>query len=128
MAKKKIGITRNEAILLYGTIRDIKNGALSREALVKYVMFRVKLKSLFEEFEKVRQEISEQTKPEGWKEGDSYAEWDERFRSSIEAWLKEPSGIEAAVFTQDECIDLIASNPDLPGTASDQIVSLLCKQ
>ena len=58
-------ITRNEAVSLFMLIRDIKNGSLSREALVKYVMLRVKLKALYDEYERVRQEISEQTKPEG---------------------------------------------------------------
>ena len=48
-------IKKENAINLFGLIRDIKNSNLSREALVKYIMLRVKLKSLFEEFEKARE-------------------------------------------------------------------------
>ena len=111
------------AINLYGLIRDIKNSNLSREALVKYIMLRVKLKSLFEEFEKVRTEIAEQTKPDGWKEGDSMKEWDEAFRPVMQKWLSEEVDIQTKIFNQDECADLISSNPDLSGSAIDLIVS-----
>ena len=62
-------------------IREARNGKLSREALVKYVMLRVKMKSLFDEYEKVRQEISEQTKPDDWQEGDSSERWDKAFQT-----------------------------------------------
>ena len=116
------------AINLYGLIRDIKNSNLSREALVKYIMLRVKLKSLFEEFEKVRTEIAEQTKPDGWKEGDSMKEWDEAFRPVMQKWLSEEVDIQTKIFNQDECADLISSNPDLSGSAIDLIVSGLLKE
>ena len=116
------------AINLYGLIRDIKNSNLSREALVKYIMLRVKLKSLFEQFEKVRTEIAEQTKPDGWKEGDSVKEWDEAFRPVMQKWLSEEVDIQTKIFNQEECADLISSNPDLSGSAIDLIVSGLLKE
>ena len=48
--------------------------------LVKYIMLRVKLKSLFEDYPKnAREEISEQVKPTDWKESDGMKEWDEKF-------------------------------------------------
>ena len=117
MIKKEI------AINLFGLIRDIKNSNLSREALVKYIMLRVKLKSLLDEFEKAREEISEQVKPSDWKEGDSMTKWDEAFRPVMQKWLVEEIELETKIFNQEECADLISSNPDLSGSAIDLIVS-----
>ena len=119
---------RENAVNLYGLIRDIKNSNLSREVLVKYIMLRVKLKSLFEEFEKAREEISEQVKPANWKEGDSVKEWDEAFRPVMQKWLSEEIELETKIFSQEECADLISSNPDLSGSAIDLIVSGLLKE
>ena len=119
---------KENAINLFVLIRDIKNSNLSREALVKYIMLRVKLKSLFEEFEKAREEISEQVKPSGWKEGDSMKEWDEKFRPVMQKWLSEEVDIDTKIFNQEECADLISSNPDLSGSAIDLIVSGLLKE
>ena len=118
---------RENAVNLYGLIRDIKNSNLSREALIKYIMLRVKLKSLFDEFEKAREEISEQVKPTDWKEGDSMTKWDEAFRPVMQKWLSEEIDIETKIFNQEECADLISSNPDLSGSAIDLIVSELLK-
>ena len=125
--EKTTTITRNEAVSLFMLIRDIKNNNLSREALVKYVMLRVKLKNLYDEYEKVRIEISEQTKPEGWQEGDSQDEWNEAFRPVMEAWLAEPANIDTKIFTEDDCADLIMSNPDKTGTFVDVVMEYLKK-
>ena len=121
-------IKKENAINLFILIRDIKNSNLSREALVKYIMLRVKLKSLFEKFEKAREEISEQVKPANWKEGDSTKEWDEAFRPVMQKWLAEEVDIETRIFTQEECADLISSNPDLSGSAVDLIISGLLNE
>ena len=116
-------IKKELAINLFGLIRDIKNSNLSREALVKYIMLRVKLKSLFDEFGKAREEISEQVKPTGWKESDGMKEWDEKFRPVMQKWLSEDVDIDTKIFSQEECADLISSNPDLSGSVIDLIVS-----
>ncbi len=116
-------IKKEVAINLFGLIRDIKNSNLSREALVKYIMLRVKLKSLFEEFEKAREEISEQVKPTDFKSPDDIEVWDEAFRPVMQKWLVEETEIETKIFNQEECADLISSNPDLSGSAIDLIVS-----
>ncbi len=116
-------LVKENAINLYGLIRDIKNSNLSREALVKYIMLRVKLKSLFDDYEKAREEISEQVKPTGWKESDGMKEWDEAFRPVMQKWLVEEVDIQTKIFSQDECADLISSNPDLSGSIIDVIVS-----
>ena len=120
-------IKRENAVNLYGLLRDIKNSNLSREALVKYIMLRVKLKSLFDDYEKAREEISEQVKPSGWKEGDNMKEWDEKFRPVMQKWLVEETDIDTKIFSQEECADLISSNPDLSGSIIDVIVSELLK-
>ena len=120
-------MTRNEAVSLFMLIRDIKNGNLSRDALVKYVMLRVKLKALYDEYERVRQEISEQTKPEGWQEGDAQDEWNEAFRPVMEAWLNEPADVETKIFSESDCADLILSNPDKNGTFVDVVMEYLKK-
>ena len=117
--------TRNELVSLFMLIRETKNSNLSRPALVKYVMLRVKLKGLYDEYEKVRQEISEQTKPEGWKEGDSPDEWNEAFRPVLEAWLNEPADIDTKIFTEEDCADFIMSNPDQTGTFVDVVMEYL---
>lgn len=120
-------VTKNEVVSLYMLIRDTKNSNISRAALIKYVMLRVKLKSLFDEYEKTRQEISEQTKPEGWKEGDSVDAWNEAFRPIMEAWLNEPAGIDTKIFTEEDCADFIMSNPNQPGTFVDLVMEYFKK-
>lgn len=127
MATKKMKVkeataTKNELVSLFMLIRETKNSNLSRAALVKYVMLRVKLKGLYDEYEKVRQEISEQTKPEGWKEGDSPDEWNEAFRPVLEEWLKESAEIDTKIFSEEDCADFIMSNPDQPGTFVDVVM------
>lgn len=121
-------IKREIAINLFDLIRDIKNSNLSREALVKYIMLRVKLKSLFDEFEKAREEISEQVKPAKWKESDGMEEWDEKYRPVMQKWLSEDVDIDTKIFSQEECADLISSNPDLSGSVIDLIVSGLLNE
>lgn len=121
-------VTRNEIVSLFMLIRECKNGNLKRDALVQYVMLRVKMKSLFDEYEKVRQEISEQTKPDGWQEGDSQDEWNEAFKPVMEAWLNEPAGIDTKIFTEEDCADFIMSNADKGGTFIDVVTEYFLKK
>ena len=74
-------------------------------------------------FEKAREEISEQVKPTDWKESDGMEVWDEAFRPVMQKWLSEEVDIQTKIFNQEECADLISSNPDLGGSAIDLIVS-----
>lgn len=120
-------VTRNEIVSLFMLIRECKNSNLKRDALVQYVMLRVKMKSLFDEYEKVRQEISEQTKPDGWQEGDSLDAWNEAFKPVMEAWLNEPAGIDTKIFTEEDCADFIMSNPNQPGTFVDLVMEYFKK-
>ena len=116
-------MTREKAINIFGVIRDIKNSELSREALINYIMLRIKLKALFDDFEKAREEISEQVKPIDWKQSDGMSEWDANFKPVMQKWLAEEVDIQTKIFSQEECADLISSNPDLSGSAIDVIVS-----
>ena len=118
-------LNRGDIINLFELIRDIKNSNLQREALIKYVMLRVKMKGVTDEFITVRQEISEQTKPENWKEGDSTEKWDEAFRPVMQKWLDEEVDIDTKIFTEEDCIDLITSNPDKSGVFSDAILEYM---
>ena len=120
-AMEVISTTRNEIVSLFLMIREARNGKFSREALVKYVMLRVKMKSLLDEYEKVRQEISEQTKPDDWKDGDSSERWDKAFRPVMEKWLNEPANIDTRIFSDEDCADFILSNPDKDGTYIDTL-------
>jgi hypothetical protein len=133
MATKKLTpkmekeVTRNEIVSLFMLIRECKNSNLKRDALVQYVMLRVKMKGLYDEYEKARLEISEQTKPEGWQEGDSQDEWNEAFKPVMEAWLNEPAGIDTKIFTEEDCADFIMSNPNQPGTFVDLVMEYFKK-
>lgn len=128
MAKKELkGLSRGEAVSLYSAIRDIKSGNLDKEAMVAYVLLRVKLKGIHDDFEKARAEISEQTKPEGWKEGDPVTEWNKSFSEIMQKWLDEKTDIDAKILSTDSCISLITSNPDLPGSIGDVIMTFMNK-
>jgi len=128
MAKKELKVlSRGEVVSLYSAIRDIKSGNLDKEEMVAYVLLRVKLKSIHDDFEKARAEISEQTKPAGWKEGDSVTDWNKSFSEILQKWLDEKTDIEAKILSTDGCISLITSNPDLPGSIGDVIMMFLNK-
>ena len=131
MATKKIneqtGLTRNECINLYSVIRDIKSGGLSKDGLTAYIMLRIKLKDVVEQFEKVRTEIAEQTKPDGWKEGDSTEEWDKAFVPVMDKWLREKTEINSHVLEMDDCIALVNANTEMAGRQIDIIVEYLKK-
>lgn len=121
-------MTKGEAIDFYDAIMKLKNGELNKEASVKYVLLRIKLKNLFDEFEKAKIEASDQTKPEGWKEGDSLEEWNKRFQPVIKAWLNEETDIDTHIFNISECDDFSSSNPEITGMKKDIILQNLLKQ
>ena len=108
-----------EVVNLYNMIKDFKSGKMDKELLIAFIMLRLKLKEIFEEFEKVRTEIAEQTKPEGLKEGDDTSAWDEVFRPAMEAWLlTDVEGIDTKIFTIDQFAEFVTIN-DLTGIQQD---------
>lgn len=134
MATKKLngqepltGLTRNECINLYYAIRDIKSGGMSKDGLIAYIMLRLKLKDVAEQFNTVRQEVAEQTKPEGWQEGDNTEEWDKAFAPVMNAWLQEATEIDSHVLAIEDCAALMQANPDMNGGQGDIVVESLMK-
>lgn len=130
MATKKLeqtGLTRNECVNLYSVIRDIKSNGLSKDGLISYIMLRLKLKDVVEQFEKVRTEIAEQTKPDGWKEGDSTEEWDKSFAPVMDKWLQEKTDIESNTLSMDDCAAIVSANSELVGRQIDVIVEYMKK-
>jgi len=124
---EQTGLTRNECVNLYSVIRDIKSNGLSKDGLIAYIMLRLKLKDAVEQFEKVRTEIAEQTKPDDWKEGNSTKEWDEAFVPVMDKWLSEKTDINSHVLDMDDCIALVNANPEMVGRQIDVIVEYLKK-
>ena len=113
-------MTRKNAVELYSVLRELKNGSINKEALVAFILMRMKLKSVFDEFEKARVEISEQTKPEN---GDT-VEWNAAFQPVIEKWLSEEVDIKTNVLSASDLVDIISRN-DLTGGIQDFLFETL---
>lgn len=131
--KKDKGLTNNEAIGLYNMIREMKSGNLSREAQVKYIPLRVKLKDIVSDFEKLREEASSQTKPEGFDEMEGREKetaqriWNEAVNPVLQEFLDTPCEFDTKIFTLDDAIDLLSSNPDVSGAVGDFVVQYFVK-
>lgn len=119
-------MTKAEAINLYAGIAPFKNGEMSRETLYKLIMSRIKMKEVNTEFEEVKNEFMEQTKPKGIKEGDSTEEWNNAYQPLILKWLNEEVDI-PPVFTIDEALDYIEENK-VHGVLQDEIISKMAIQ
>ena len=119
-----INMKRKDAVELYSLLRELRNGGMSKESLTAYILMRIKLKSIFDEFEKARQEISEQTKPDDWKDGDASAKWNEAFQPVIEKWLSEEVDIKTNVLSASDLVDIISKN-DLTGGIQDFLFETL---
>ena len=124
--KNKEVQTRGDMLILYQTIKNVKSGSLTKDSMLKYIKFRLSLIDVATEFDKMREEISNQTKPNDWKEGDSIQEWDKKFQEIMNNLSIEPYELNTHIFTEDECIDLIMSNPELTGGVQDMIMYKLC--
>lgn len=120
-------LTKGDAVAIYTAIREIKCAGLAKEVMTAYIMLRLKLKSVQDEFEQARVEISEQTKPNGWQEGDSTEKWDSAYRPVISEYLSQECDVETKILSLDDAIALVAANPEMPGSVGDLIVELLVK-
>lgn len=56
-------MTRNDVINLFTIIKDVSASELDKDTLIKFILLRVKLKDISLEFDKIRQEVADQTKP-----------------------------------------------------------------
>lgn len=114
-----------EALNLYGGIKEFKNGDMDKETLYPFIKLRMKMNKLAEEFESVKEEFMNQTKPDGFKEGDDVTEWNSAYQPLIFKWLNEEFEVEP-VFTFEEAVDYCVYN-DAVGSLQDEIIKLLSK-
>ena len=120
-------MTRKQAIELYTILRELKNGSMSKEGMSVFILMRLKLKVIFDEFETIKIDISKETKPEDFKEGDDITEWNNRFQSTLGKWLNEDiENIETNILSNDDFMELITKN-DLVGWMQDTLFENLIK-
>ena len=117
-------MTRKQAVEIYSLLRELKSGGMNKEALTAFILMRMKLKAVFDSFESARQEISEQTKPDGWEAGDDQTEWNAAFQPIMEKWLDEDTDIDTHVLTASDFVDLI-SKADMAGGIQDYLFETL---
>ena len=112
---------RKDAVELYSVLKDLRNGAMSKEGMTDYILMRLKLKKVYDEFEQARIEISEQTRQDG------IDKWNEAFTPIMERWLSEETElIETKVLSQSDFVELVSKN-DLIGIIEDNLYTLLIK-
>ena len=120
-------MTRKQAVELYSVLKDLRNGAMSKEGMSAFILMRLKLKVIFDEFETIKIDISKETKPEDFKEGDDITEWNNRFQSTLGKWLNEDiENIETNILSNDDFMELITKN-DLVGWMQDTLFEKLTK-
>ena len=120
-------MTRKNAVELYTILRELKNGSMSKEKLTSFILMRLKLKTIFDEFENTKVEISKDTKPEDFKEGDDLTEWNTIFQSAINEWLNEEiETIDTHILSNEDLIELVNKN-DLVGWMQDKLFEKLIK-
>ena len=114
-------MTKRQAVELYSVLKDLRNGAMSKEGMTEYILMRLKLKKVYDEFEQARLDISEQTRQDG------IDEWNEAFMPIMERWLSEETEqIETKVLSQSDFVELVSKN-DLIGIIEDNLYTLLIK-
>ena len=114
-------MTKKQAVEIYATIKDFRSGAMSKEGLTEYILLRLKLKKIFDEFETARQEISEQTRQ------DDTDEWSKAFTPIMEKWLAEEiEPLETAVLSQSDFVEMVTKN-DILGIIVDTLYPILVK-
>ena len=114
-------MTRKQAVELYSVLKDMRNGNMSKDGMTEYILMRLKLKKVFDEFNQARIEISEQTRQDG------IDAWNEAFTPVMECWLSEVTEpIETAVLSQGDFIELVIKN-DLTGIIEDNLYNKLVK-
>ena len=115
-------MTRKQAVELYSLLKELKSGAMSKDGLTNYILMRIKLKKVFDEFETARIEVSEQTRM------DDIDDWNKAFIPVMDKWLSEETeAVETAVLSQDDFIEMVTKN-DLIGIIVDTLYLQLVKQ
>ena len=118
---------KKQAVELYAILRELKNGSMSKEGITAFILMRLKLKVVFDEFETIKIDISKETKPEDFKEGDDVTEWNTIFQSAINEWLNEEiETIDTHILSNEDLIELVNKN-DLVGWMQDKLFEKLIK-
>lgn len=127
--KKVIKYPRRTLVNLYLSLLEFKNGGIDKEAFIKLILLRVKLKDIYDGFETIRKEVVDQTKPEDWKEGQDTKEWDKKYSSVIEAYLDEEIelGSDLKILTLEECADFLLHNTTVNSVHGDAVTKYLVK-
>lgn len=119
---------RREVIDLYSVLKELKSASISKEGLVELILMRVKLRKIFDEFEKTRVDISEQTKPENFKDGDNPKNWEKAFKPVMDKWLEEDiEEIDTKVLTPIDFSEIVIIN-DLIGSVQDYLFIKIVKE
>ena len=105
-------MTRNDVINLFTIIKDISASELDKDTLIKFILLRIKLKDISLEFDKIRQEVADQTKPKDWKEGDDMSEWNSKFQPILIEWLKEKVNLDVKILSEEDLAILLKENKD----------------
>ena len=120
-------MTKRQAVELYAILRELKNGSMSKEGASSFILMRLKLKPIFDEFESAKIDISKDTKPEDFKEGDDTSEWNTIFQSTINNWLNEEiEDVDTNVLSKEDFVELVSKN-DLVGWMQDNLFEKLIK-
>ena len=110
-------MTKEKIIGLFLAIQNAKNSKLKRETLISYMMLRLELKKLYDEYKLAREEIFEQVGND-----------ESKFQPIMQEWLSQGVNLDTKIFNKEECADLISSNPEMSGSIIDVIVSVLLNE
>ena len=112
---------RQDAVELYIVLKDLRSGSMTKEGLTEYIMMRLKLKKVYDDFEQARIEISEQTKNE------DKDIWNKTFIPVMNKWLSEEiETIKTGILDQSDFVELVIKN-DLTGIIEDNLYNKLVK-
>ena len=109
-------MTKEKIIGLFLAIQNAKNSKLKRETLISYMMLRLELKKLYDEYKSAREEIFEQVGND-----------ESKFKPVMQKWLDQEIDIETKIFTVEDCADFLERNPDMNGVAIDAVLNGLLK-
>lgn len=119
---------KREVIELYSALSQLTTEKMSIEFLSDFILMRIKLKKIYTEFEEVRQNILDETKPQDYKEGDDNSEWFKIAVPIIDNWLNEDiDPIDTQVLTIKGFTQLIFESK-IKGGTQDILFDKLVKQ
>ena len=104
-------MTRKEAVDLYTVLRELFLGDMDKEVSTPFRLMRLEMKKVWDEYEEMRKEISQDTKPKDFKEGDDTTAWVKEFKPVMDAWLAvEIPQTETHLLSEEQYFDLMACN------------------